>query len=262
MKTVTVGLLTCVLGFAASCAFAEEGTPTPGAGKKLIDAYGWDVPTPAFIAEHIREMEGRPFEGLVFRLDGGSSVFDPKPWEATRFDKDNEAIARIAWKTFTDNFVIMLAASDQDWFDDAHWAAIEGNTRLMAKTAKLAGCVGICFDAEPYGTNPWSYLKTAHHDTKSFDEYAAIARRRGAQFMRAVEQELPNPKVLTFFLNSYFIELCAPMPEELRKERLSKQYYALLPAFLEGHAGSIRPEGGVHRWKRERLLLHEQARVS
>ena len=224
------GVASCLMMSGANA--AESGNTSLG-GKKLIE-YGWDVPTPDFIVSHIRDMEQRPFDGLIFKLQGGSNVFDPAPWDEARYQKDFEVLPKIEWKTFTDNFVIMLAASNQDWFNDAHWTAIEHNAALVAKAARLAHCVGICFDAEPYGENPWAYSKAAHRDTKSFAEYKRMARQRGAQFMRAVERELPNPKVLTFFLNSYFLELCVPMADELRDERISKQSYALLPAFLEG----------------------------
>ena len=35
-----------------------------GPGKKLIE-YGWDARSPAYVVEHIREMEKRPFDGIV-----------------------------------------------------------------------------------------------------------------------------------------------------------------------------------------------------
>ncbi len=202
-------------------------------GKRLIE-YGWDVPTTEQVRKNIGKMEQRPFDGIVFRLEGGTNVLMPEPWDETRFKKDYENAERIKWDRFTDNFVIMLAASEQDWFSDSQWEQIVNNIRLVARAARLAGCVGICFDAEPYGENPWEYAKTAHHDTKSFAEYQAQVRQRGAEFMRAVEAELPEPQILTFFQLSYFANLCVPMDPGFRQEKLSKEHYALLPAFLEG----------------------------
>lgn len=208
--------------------------PAPGtAGKKLIE-YGWDVPTPDFVATHIRDMEKRPFDGLIFKLNGGGSVFDPKPWDAAKFAKDFNVLPTIQWKKFTDNFVIMWSASDQDWFNDTQWANIESHATLMARAAKAAHCVGLCFDAEPYGTDPWSYTDAPHHATKGFAEYEAVVRKRGAQFIRAIQKEMPQPKLLTFFMDSLFLDLCRPMPKDLREQRLSLEHYALYPAFLEG----------------------------
>ncbi|MGI6460081.1 MAG: sugar-binding protein [Candidatus Hydrogenedentales bacterium] len=202
-------------------------------GKRLIE-YGWDVPTTDQVRKNINKMERRPFDGLVFRLKGGGNVFVPEPWGEARFKEDYSHAERIKWDRFTDNFVIMWAASDQDWFNDAQWEQIITNTRLVTRAARLARCVGICFDAEPYGENPWEYAKTAHRDTYSFAEYQAKVRQRGAQFIQAIEAELPDPQVLTFFQLSYFANLCVPMDPGFRQEKLSKEYYALLPAFLEG----------------------------
>jgi hypothetical protein len=201
--------------------------------KKLIE-YGWDVPAPDFILAHVREMEQRPFDGLIFRLQGGNNALESAPWDEARFAADYDNLAKIQWEKFTDNFVIMLAASSQDWFEDAHWTAIEHNVGLVAKAAKIARCVGICFDAEPYGNNPWAYPTAAHKDAKSFADCEAMARKRGTQFVKAIERELPNPQILTFFQLSLFGDLCRPMKPEDRAAKLAKNSYALLPAFLNG----------------------------
>jgi len=67
--------LSVLLGSAAAAEDALPGPAIPPLNapwqKKLIE-YGWDSQTPAFIAEHIREMEKRPFDGLIFRLAGGT----------------------------------------------------------------------------------------------------------------------------------------------------------------------------------------------
>ncbi len=225
----TLVVLTCLS--VAIPAHAQLNAKTPE--KKLIE-YGWDVPTPDFIRAHIREMEQKPFDGIIFRLQAGSNVFEPTPWDDTKLAADVENLANIQWEKFTDNFAIMLAASGQDWFDDAQWTAIERNTGLVAKAAKAARCIGICFDPEPYGTNPWEYATAAHKDAKSFSEYQAQVRKRGAQFIKAVESELPNPKILTFFQLSLFADLCVPMKPEDRDAKLATRGYAFLPAFLQG----------------------------
>ena len=226
-------LVAAVAAMAASvCPAQEADTPLP-LGKRLIE-YGWDVPFSDFVRDHIGEMEQRPFDGLIFKLRGGGKVLTPTPWDPAQFEQDYEVVQQIAWDRFTHNFVIMWAASDQDWFNDAHWEAIEHNVRLAGKAARLAGCVGVCFDAEPYGTNPWHYSQAAHRDTKTFEEYEAKTKERGAQFMRAIEAELPNPHVLTFFMLSYLARLCAPMEAEKRARFLSHEHYGLLPAFLNG----------------------------
>ena len=229
--------LSVLLGSAAAAEDALPGPAIPPLNapwqKKLIE-YGWDSQTPAFIAEHIREMEKRPFDGLIFRLAGGTDVLDPKPWDESKFAADLEAIPRIEWKKFTDNFVAMLAASNEDWEDDEQWANITKHAQQMARAARLARCVGICFDAEPYGENPWAYKKGPVTDTRKFEEFEGVVRRRGSQFMRSIESEIPSPKVLLFYTFAYFQNLCVPMDHGARKQRLARNANALLPAFIEG----------------------------
>ena len=229
--------------FLAGCA-AFAGTTDRGQralGKKLIQ-YGWGIPTPEFIRANIREMEKRPFDGLIFQLKGGRRILDPQPWPEAKFTQDFEDCKAIEWKTFTDNFLIMLAASDQDWFSDDHWAGIENNVRLVARGARLARCKGVCFDQEPYGSNPWAYTRAQHCDTKSFAEYEAKARQRGAQFIRAVEAELPGATIMTFFQLSYFDILLGPMDPEERSSKLSTHGYSLLPSFLNGMLDAASPQ--------------------
>ena len=224
-----------------SCLAGDTSNTIPALSKKLIQ-YGWGIPTPDFIRENIRQMEKRPFDGLIFQLRGGRNVLTPTPWDAAKFEQDYENLRQIKWRKFTDNFVIMLAASKQDWFNDEHWGAIEQNVRLIAKGARIAGCVGVCFDQEPYGANPWAYSQTAHRAIKSFAEYEAIVRRRGAQFIRTVEGELPGAQILTFFQLSYFSQLLVPMSPAERQSKLSQVHYSLLPAFLNGMLDAASPD--------------------
>ncbi len=233
MRSHTILAALAAFCFAPWVWSAEPPKTVPALEKKLIE-YGWDVPTPAFIRLHIHEMEQRPFDGLIFRLKGGTNVLEPAEWTESQFAEDFDNLANTPWEKFTDNFVSMLAASKQDWFDDAHWSLIEKNTALVAKAGRIGKCVGICFDPEPYGNNPWDYRITAHKDTKTFAEYQAKVRERGAQFIRAIEREFPNPKILTFYQIALFRQFCVPMDPEERMKKLAEHDYALYPAFLNG----------------------------
>ncbi len=240
MKTISRLLVLVSISAVLAQPLAKSNEVTLPLGKKLIQ-YGWDVPTTEQVRRNIGRMERRPFDGVVFRLEGGGNVLEPEEWAQERFEKDYRNAQRIRWGRFTDNFVIMWAASDQDWFNDAHWENIVNNVRRVTRAAWLAGCVGVCFDPEPYGNNPWDYTNAAHRDTKTFNEYQEVVRQRGAQFVRAIETELPDPQILTLFQLSYFPGLTRPMDPEQRQEALSKEHYALLPAFLEGMLTGSQP---------------------
>jgi hypothetical protein len=86
-----------------------------------------------------------------------------------------------------------------DWFSDADWDAVTANAGLLARAAREGGCKGIFFDPEPYGKNPWHYHDQPRAGEKSFPEYQAMVRRRGAQFMTALQQNYPGIVLHTFF---------------------------------------------------------------
>jgi hypothetical protein len=228
------------------------------ADRKLVE-YGWDVPTSDYVAAHIAEMEQRPFDGLLFRLQAGTNVLEPTAWPEDRFKADYDVLPTIQWKKFTDNFVMMLAASDQDWFNDAQWDAIANNVRLVSRAAKLGKCAGLCFDAEPYGTNPWDYSKAAHAKEKPYTEYAQMARKRGAQFMQAIEAEFPHPRILNFYLTNLFAQYLDPMPDDVRKEKLSHHDYALFPPFLEGMLDAASPGAEIYDGNENAYYYTEKA---
>ncbi len=204
-----------------------------GPEKKLIE-YGWDVPTPAFIRANLPAMEQQPFDGVIFRLEGGGNVLEPEAWPREKFAADYDNLRQIEWARMTDNFLIMWAASTQDWFNDDHWRAVENNTALVARAARIGRCAGICFDPEPYGQTPWDYAQTARLTAVSFEEYQRQVRLRGAQFMRAVEREFPGPVMLFLYEFALFAELQKPMDPVERTKALAAHPYGLYPAFLNG----------------------------
>jgi len=220
---------------------AQDTAATRPSNPKKIIEYGWDVPFTSYVRDNIRAMEQLPFDGLIFKLHAGGQVMVQRPIPEEKFATDFAAAPEIKWDKFTDNFVMMWAASDQDWFNDEHWEAILHNTKLVTRVAKLSRSVGICFDHEPYGFNPWNYTITQHKDTKTFPEYEKMVRQRGSQFMRAVESEYPGLTVLTFFQLSYFSQLLIPMDPAKRQDQLSTMSYGLLPAFLNGMLEAASP---------------------
>ena len=176
--------------------------------KKLIE-YGWDVPYPDQVRKDIRDMEKKPFDGIIFRLREWNHAFDPRPWDEAKLKPQLDDLAAIEWKTFTDNFLCLYAANNwaMDWFNDEQWEGIAANLRLSARAAKIGRCVGLVFDPEPYGDNPWAYAEK--DKDRSFAEVEAHVRKRGGQFMTALQTEMPEVRLLTFFHQSLFDELLA-----------------------------------------------------
>ena len=219
--------------------FASLSTETRP--KKKLLQYGYGVPRPQFLLDNIARMEKRPFDGVIFRLKRYGNVFDTTPWPKDNIKNQAATLAAVKWKKFTDNFLCIYAANKQgmDWFNDEHWKTVAANLALATRAAKAARAKGICFDMEPYGVNPWSY--PGRNTDKSFAEVAAKVRQRGAQFMEAMQKEMPDIHVMTFFLISHWREgrrvhlaLLDEPNRERRLQQLSRGYYAVMPAFLNG----------------------------
>ncbi|CAK8716083.1 hypothetical protein GCAAIG_05495 [Candidatus Electronema halotolerans] len=212
------------------------------ARKKLIK-YGQDRPTPSDAAAHIREMEKRPFDGIVMTLTGKNkgNIFRGGKWDAADYAADMEALKKIKWGTFTDNFLIMNAASAMDWFSDQDWDNIVSNVEIMATAAKAGRC-NLAFDPEPYGKNPWHYKVQAHAKEKSFGDYEAKVRQRGAQFIEAIQKHLPETVLLTLFSYSIFPNITDQPTAAKRTQMIGQQeLYGLYPAFLSGILDAMGP---------------------
>ncbi|UCG47579.1 MAG: hypothetical protein JSU94_19100 [Phycisphaerales bacterium] len=215
--------------------------------KKIVE-YGWDVPYPEFVRDNIRQMEKRPFDGIIFRTKGFDHAFDTRPWKQTDLKPQLDTLSQIRWGRFTDNFLTLYSASkwNMDWFDDEQWITIVENMKLFSLAVRSGRCIGVCFDPEPYGTDPWVY-PGAHKD-KSFDEVAEQVRRRGSQLVTALQEHVPQLKILSFFQFGLFGDILDEPDPGIRRKKLLKKWMVLLPAFyvgiLEGAApGTILIDG-------------------
>jgi len=232
---LAVGL---TLALAATCLAQVDYAGPPE--KKLLE-YGWDVPRPSFVAERIREMEERPFDGVLMRVPEIGQVFQPVQHETPA--EELAALERIEWDKFTDNFLMMYAASEMDWFSDADWEAVTHNAGEVARAARIGRCVGVCFDCEPYGESPWHYPSQPHADEYSFAQFEAKVRDRGAQFVDAVEAEMEAPVIHTFFLTTLGGIMNAARAESAaeREEILRDYSYGLYAAFVNGMLDAMDP---------------------
>lgn len=209
----------CSRRFAAALALLAATAAAAGpfqpatAGKKLIE-YGWDCPNTAYVRQHIRQMEARPFDGVVIqvtstlepRLGGtegtlGWRVFSPRRLERLEWEHALADLQATPFTSFTDNFIQMISMPGIDWFDP-EWGAVADNAAVLARIARLGGCVGLMFDPEQYGPQAiwsWSRLTEAQRQQRSREEYVAQVRQRGQELMRAVDREFGGIRILCLF---------------------------------------------------------------
>ncbi len=223
------GALICLgLGSGGEPAAGQE----PPAAKKLIE-WGWDEPDTAFMRQHIAAMEEMPFDGLVFHVTsarGGNFTWEM--WGTRRFQRSefDHAVADLKatpFRRLTERFLrVNVTPGRVDWFDDAAWAVVRNNMQVAAQVARDGGCKGFMFDVEQYEGQLFHYAKQTHHASKSFAEYQAKVRQRGAEWMKTVAGEYPQITILLTF--GYSI---AQGPDG--KDR-SGVPYGLLADFLDG----------------------------
>ena len=206
--------------------------------KKLIQING-RVPSPAYVRENIRLMEQKPFDGTIIHLHE-RAIFNSTPFDEAEFLQEYENLAAIEWGKFTDNFIWTVCNADLDWFDEEQWQAVLHNTRIFAKAALFGRCAGIVFDPEDYGHPVFSYRRAKHRQTKSFEEYEARLKHCGEEWIRAVQEELPNARILDLWYTGAFVSgddralWSGKMTPDQARAGLRGQGYGLVPAFMNG----------------------------
>ena len=93
---------------------------------------------------------------------------------------------------------------------------------------RQSGGKGLAIDFESYGAQQFRFDPG---QGRTFADTAALARKRGAQFTRAVAREFPNAILLTLWMNSInFRAGASEAPDTI----LASSHYGLLPAFVDG----------------------------
>ena len=225
--------LSCSIALVFGWLFPAELSAEQRPRKKIVE-YGWDVPYPDFVRDNIREMEKRPFDGLIFRTNEFNHAFDIRPWKQADLQPQLDTLAQIQWQKFGDNFLTLYAANkwNMDWFNDEHWNIIVENMKLFSLAVHRGRCIGVCFDPEPYGTDPWVY--PGSYKDRSFEQVAEQVRRRGRQLITALQEHVPQLTVLSLFQLGLFGDIVDEPDPQVRQQRLLKKWMVLLPAFYNG----------------------------
>jgi hypothetical protein len=232
-----------------ACSVACLSSAAADVGKRLIE-FGWDEPDTAFMRRHIAEMEQMPFDGCVFhitysKIDGGPGSFLSEAWGRRAFTEAElksaaEDLKATPFHRFAHNFLrFNVTPGDVDWFED--FSAILHNAGLAARIANEGGCKGILFDIEQYAAPLFDYRRCRDAATKSWDAYAAQARRRGREIQQSFQGEFPS--VVVFLTYGYSLPWAELHPGN---KSLAEIKYGLLVPFLDGMVeASRRPKSIV-----------------
>jgi len=233
--------IACVFVLLVSVSAAAFGRPI---AKKLI-YFGWDMKSPAELETSIGNLQRVPFDGLAVRATKFCYTFYNKNVDGAAVKASVKAMSRIKWGKFTDNFMYMAPGDNVDWFDEAAWSDdgyILKNVRALARMGRAGKCKGIMFNPEfvywgrPH--DPWSYKTQARRKEKSVAEYRSMVRKRGAQFINAIEEYMPDTTFLTLFWGIKYSPVdkiaIATDPEAVNKIIAEASDYGLLHDFMLG----------------------------
>jgi hypothetical protein len=206
-------------------------------GGGLYTIYGDETAiTPGFIAKHPEFADSYPFDGIVIPaplsaewVEGLGLTKMGMPWRPAFLNEllwnsiripDSAVEQTLAdLKSMrrgglTDNFLICgmvdgaRGLKTPELTDDADWAIIEHNAKLAARVCREGRLKGIWLDTEQYGHYRWR----TESGTPEFDpdkpqglhfplgkDTPELLRRRGAQWIRAVQSEFPEVIIITTF---------------------------------------------------------------
>ena len=220
--------------------------------KKLIE---WGShPLISDARRHVEEVEKQPFHGVVLRVsDSFARDFLSRkrvPQKVVR--QAVEDLKETRFTRFTENFIWISAipgvdpsSADYhgDWFDDGWWEVIVHNAKMAATIAGEGRQKGIIFDTEHHDGRVFDYRFQKHRGEKGFGAYAAQARVRGKQLIRAMNSAYPDiTLIMTMAASAAAFEMDLDPNLGLDKGALDKVEYGLLPAFLDGMIEAATPQ--------------------
>lgn len=204
---------------------APFANPVYRARDKKVIGFAWSCPSPSRLVDHMSDVEAAtPYlDGIVFKLpetEPGAPptwlpAFDRRPW--TQDDVALPTLRRIRWNRLRHNFIALgpgatYESADASWFDDAAWATIGSNLRLLSRAVKESGARGVFFDSENY-SGLWHYWhreslraappqRVCHYPGFTFAQVEAKVRQRGREFLSALRTHSPDVVLFASFLTS------------------------------------------------------------
>lgn len=197
---------------------------------QLIE-FGWDIPYVDQLSKGLPAMQNTPFDGICFSFQPGvMEAFDT----TVRYDDyfQTKKLHALQWGKYKNNFILLLGygITGGRWYDDEAWKVFTRNMEALSKAMSAKGIRGVLFDAEYYLPdplyNPWTFTKK-QYPNQSFEEVQSMVKKRGIQFIRALQKNRANFSFLAIWLTSLVIQ-------DLANKPMSEARQALLPAFMEG----------------------------
>lgn len=245
-RPLSTFLLAAVIGIALACGGGSGGAgggetsePPPAPRVILLEMHPC---TPRMLLDQLAAYESHALDGMCLRTTSTKAVFSHEAHPETEYDADRANLVQLTRARFTSNVLLFRASGEAgwDWFSEADWAAVDANVRVQARLAKQGGLKALVLDPENYdpdGLNLWQHTLQPAAATHDLASMRAQVKKRGAQFMQAVQEECPGLPVMGLGLASFAAPLTNFSDADL-VARWPGWGYGLLPAFTEGMAST------------------------
>lgn len=197
---------------------------------KLIE-FGWDYPDVNQLSVNLPDMQKAPFDGICFSLQRQiMEAFDTVLHPASFFPAKEMALLK--WGKFQNNFVYLRGYGIRGgcWYNDTMWLRISSNMEQLSKFMRDPAIKGILLDPEYYYEdpfyNPWTY-SSAQYPGRSYEEVSLQVKKRGREFIKALQKFKPKLELLSIWLASLY-------HEDLKVSKPQNTRHALLIPFMEG----------------------------
>ncbi len=197
-QSITAGLLSVAL-----CTFSAQD-------KKVI-ACGFEISQArtSHLARNVDKLNQLPIDGVCIFMHlpyipkyepaGNKVMNSPVKWEKEWFKKEIELLKTISSGRLKHNFLNTFWSPHQRraWNDDETWDRIAHNAAVCAWVIRQGGGDGLMMDPEDYLLQR-QFFHMPQDGT--YEEAAALARKRGAQVMGAIGKEYPDISLLVYML--------------------------------------------------------------
>jgi len=231
--------------------------PIPDPQKKLI-YFGSHSPFISDLKGNMSKYENCPLDGISIKLPeevGGGKIFMADQWKKVTEEAKQKVLQDITniaeSSVLTDNFIILWAQRQMDWFSDEDWDALIDQAKFVAKAAKLSKCKGFLWDPEayPHNPNPWRYDTDEKRKELTYQQFYNQVRKRGAQFMEAIQSEFPDVVIFSlrefsdFVHGSLYSQGILPVLDTIdAKATLENAWWSLHIPFTLGNLDVINPQ--------------------
>ena len=186
------------------------------AAEKHFIGHSWDLlkVTTDDLVRNQSKLEKLPLSGISISLSAKSAdgkrtfytrdILSDPAWDRKNYRGEIENIKKISSGKLKHNFLLTNFAPKKRlrWTDDAAWENAAHNAAVLALVARNSGAKGIMIDPEDY---PLSKQFSHLPDDPPFEEAVSLARKRGAQIMKAMAKEYPDIVLFSFwFLGGNF----------------------------------------------------------